>query len=198
MITPLELLNKEFSVKMRGYDRSEVDEFLNLLQKDYETLFRYYRKNCGSDAIEPPKPEELEPVEAKLSHQEVSKAKAETETYKAVPERAAAVEPAAPSGTRQEAELGESIKGILAMAQKVAEDARRAAESEAASLISGAEADAARISASTEEKLRAAERRLADLASQESALRARMKGYLEVYRQLIDDFEATSGIDYSL
>ena len=198
MITPLELLNKEFSVKMRGYDRSEVDEFLNMLQKDYETLFRYYRKNCGSDAIEPPKPEELEPIEAKPARQDATKATAETETYKATPEKPLTTEPAAPAAYKQEAELGESIKGILAMAQKVAEDARRAAESEAAALISGAEADAARIAAGTEEKLRAAERRLSDLASQESALRARMKGYLEVYRQLIDDFEATSGIDYSL
>ena len=198
MITPLELLNKEFSVRMRGYDRSEVDEFLSLLQKDYETLFRYYRKNCGSDAIVPPKPEELEPAEARPASQEPQQAKTEAESYGAAPDRPAAGGPPTHPAPGQEADLAESIKGILAMAQKVAEESRRAAESEAAAIISGAEADAARLAAAAEEKLRAAERRLADLASQESALRARMKGYLEVYRQLIEDFEATSGIDYSL
>lgn len=198
MITPLELLNKEFSVRMRGYDRSEVDEFLSILQKDYETLFRYYRKNCGSDAIVPPNPEELEPAEGRPARQEAQQAKTEAEARGAAPDRPAAGGPATHPAAGQEAELGESIKGILAMAQKVAEESRRAAESEAAAIVRGAEADAARLAAAAEEKLRAAERRLADLASQESALRARMKGYLEVYRQLIEDFEATSGIDYSL
>lgn len=198
MITPLELLNKEFSVRMRGYDRSEVDEFLSILQKDYETLFRYYRKNCGSDAIVPPNPEELEPAEGRPARQEAQQAKTEAEARGAAPDRPAAGGPATHPAAGQEAELGESIKGILAMAQKVAEESRRAAESEAAAIVRGAKADAARLAAAAEEKLRAAERRLADLASQESALRARMKGYLEVYRQLIEDFEATSGIDYSL
>jgi cell division initiation protein len=40
MITPLEIQNKQFSKKMRGYDENEVDEFLDRLTEDYEALFR--------------------------------------------------------------------------------------------------------------------------------------------------------------
>ncbi|MGI6697373.1 MAG: DivIVA domain-containing protein [Clostridiales bacterium] len=40
MITPLEIQNKRFSKKMRGYDENEVDEFLDRLTEDYEALYR--------------------------------------------------------------------------------------------------------------------------------------------------------------
>ena len=40
MITPLEIQNKKFSKKMRGYDENEVDEFLDRLTEDYEALYR--------------------------------------------------------------------------------------------------------------------------------------------------------------
>lgn len=39
-ITPLDLSRKEFSISFRGYNRQEVDEFLNTLSSDYESLFR--------------------------------------------------------------------------------------------------------------------------------------------------------------
>ncbi len=39
-ITPLDLSRKEFSLSFRGYNRQEVDEFLNTLFSDYEALFR--------------------------------------------------------------------------------------------------------------------------------------------------------------
>lgn len=44
MITPLEIQNKEFSKKMRGYDPEQVDEFLDRITEDYENL---YRENAG-------------------------------------------------------------------------------------------------------------------------------------------------------
>ncbi len=40
MITPLEIQNKQFSKKMRGFDENEVDEFLDRLTEDYEALYR--------------------------------------------------------------------------------------------------------------------------------------------------------------
>lgn len=40
MITPLEIQNKQFKKRMRGYDENEVDEFLDRLTEDYETLYR--------------------------------------------------------------------------------------------------------------------------------------------------------------
>ncbi len=40
MITPLEIQNKEFDRKMRGYDQDQVDEFLDRITDDYEKLYR--------------------------------------------------------------------------------------------------------------------------------------------------------------
>jgi len=39
-LTPLEIHNKEFSKKMRGYDQDEVNEFLDQVIRDYELLIR--------------------------------------------------------------------------------------------------------------------------------------------------------------
>jgi cell division initiation protein len=40
MITPLEIQNKQFGKKMRGYDEDQVDEFLDRVTEDYEALYR--------------------------------------------------------------------------------------------------------------------------------------------------------------
>ncbi|GFR37486.1 septum formation initiator [Insulibacter thermoxylanivorax] len=39
-LTPLDIHNKEFSRKIRGYDEDEVNEFLDQIIKDYEALIR--------------------------------------------------------------------------------------------------------------------------------------------------------------
>ena len=46
MITPLEIENKKFSKKtLNGYDPEEVDDFLDELTKDYESLYRQSTEN---------------------------------------------------------------------------------------------------------------------------------------------------------
>lgn len=40
MLTPLDIHNKEFKRGFRGYSEEEVDEFLDRVIKDYETLYR--------------------------------------------------------------------------------------------------------------------------------------------------------------
>lgn len=37
-LTPLDINNKNFSVKMRGYNQDEVDDFLDMVGRDYEDL----------------------------------------------------------------------------------------------------------------------------------------------------------------
>jgi DivIVA domain-containing protein len=37
-LTPKEILEKEFKVSMRGYNQDEVDQFLDIIIKDYETF----------------------------------------------------------------------------------------------------------------------------------------------------------------
>jgi len=39
-LTPLDIHNKEFSRKFRGYDEDQVNEFLDQVIKDYEALMR--------------------------------------------------------------------------------------------------------------------------------------------------------------
>lgn len=195
MISPLELKNKEFSVRMRGYDRNEVDDFLGLLIGDYESLYRFYRKNSSQADRNPEDAEAAPETTVRREDQEpkgVSEPRVQVEASEAP-----AKDGVSPFGLAWD-EAGRSIRDILAMAQKTAEEAKEAAGREAAGLVNEAMREAAGISREADEKIKAAERRLADLSAQESALRARMKGFLEVYKQLIEDFEATSGIDYSL
>ena len=40
-ITPQDIVDKVFSKKFRGYDKEEVDEFLDKIYIDYEELVRY-------------------------------------------------------------------------------------------------------------------------------------------------------------
>jgi len=40
MITPLDIQNKEFKKSIRGYNETEVDEFLDEILKDYEKLYK--------------------------------------------------------------------------------------------------------------------------------------------------------------
>ncbi len=58
MITPLEIQNKQFSKRMRGFDENEVDEFLDRLTEDYEAL---YRENANLK-------DRLQTLEDKIKH----------------------------------------------------------------------------------------------------------------------------------
>lgn len=40
-ITPQDIIDKAFSIKFRGYNKQEVDEFLDKIYFDYEELVRY-------------------------------------------------------------------------------------------------------------------------------------------------------------
>jgi cell division initiation protein len=60
MLAPLEINNKEFKRSFRGYNETEVDEFLDEVFKDYEKLYR--------DNLE--LKETVERVNSKLEHYE--------------------------------------------------------------------------------------------------------------------------------
>lgn len=40
MLTPVDIENKEFTRAFRGYDQTEIDEFMRILVADYEKLYR--------------------------------------------------------------------------------------------------------------------------------------------------------------
>lgn len=59
MITPLDIENKKFSKKtLNGYNPDEVDDFLDEVMKDYETLFRQAKEDKNK----------IEELGDKLSH----------------------------------------------------------------------------------------------------------------------------------
>ena len=43
-LSPLDIQNKSFSVKMRGYNQDEVDDFLDIVVRDYEELVQKNRE----------------------------------------------------------------------------------------------------------------------------------------------------------
>ncbi len=40
MLTPIDIQRQDFEVKLRGYNADEVDDFLDLVGKDYEKLYK--------------------------------------------------------------------------------------------------------------------------------------------------------------
>ncbi len=40
MLTPMDIQRQDFEVKLRGYNANEVDDFLDLVGKDYEKLYK--------------------------------------------------------------------------------------------------------------------------------------------------------------
>ncbi|MCA9765845.1 MAG: DivIVA domain-containing protein [Carnobacterium sp.] len=44
VLTPLDIHNKEFHVKMRGYDQDEVNDYLDQIIKDYEMVLKENRE----------------------------------------------------------------------------------------------------------------------------------------------------------
>lgn len=57
-LTPLDIHNKEFSRRIRGYDEDEVNEFLDQVIKDYEQIIRENKKYQ----------EEIENLKDKIAH----------------------------------------------------------------------------------------------------------------------------------
>ena len=54
MLKPIDIQNKDFEKKLKGYDCDEVDEFLDLVLKDYDMLCREnkYLKEKNADLKE--------------------------------------------------------------------------------------------------------------------------------------------------
>ena len=40
MLTPIDIENKDFKKSLRGYKEDDVDEFLDIVKEDFETLYR--------------------------------------------------------------------------------------------------------------------------------------------------------------
>ncbi|MEB3100614.1 DivIVA domain-containing protein [Ferviditalea candida] len=66
-LTPLDIHNKEFGRRMRGYDEDEVNEFLDQIIKDYEALIRENKEMQNEMSILKEKIEHFSIMEETLS-----------------------------------------------------------------------------------------------------------------------------------
>jgi cell division initiation protein len=66
-LTPLDIHNKEFGRRFRGYDEDEVNAFLDEIIKDYEALMRDYKEMQGQMSILSEKLNHFSNIEETLS-----------------------------------------------------------------------------------------------------------------------------------
>jgi cell division initiation protein len=66
-LTPLDIHNKEFGRRFRGYDEDEVNAFLDEIIKDYEALMREYKEMQGQMSILSEKLNHFSNIEETLS-----------------------------------------------------------------------------------------------------------------------------------
>jgi DivIVA domain-containing protein len=128
-LTPTDVANKQFAIKMRGYAVDEVDVFLEEVETELARLLRQ-NNDLKNRAAAPPPPPPAEPLRP-----------AEPEPPVAAPQPAAqpAAQPLA-SNEGQEAALR-----TLLLAQRTADEAVAEARAEAAQIVQSARAEAEQV-----------------------------------------------------
>ena len=172
-ITVAMIEEKEFKIKMRGYDPSEVDEFLDeicdemvALQEEITTLNQRLSQSASASAYAPaavpaPAPAPI-PVPAPVP----------------VPAPAPVVKKEETAPQRQEA--SEAAQKLLARAQKVYDETLADAKQEAQDILNDAQKKAAEMIGSLEDQRSALEKEV-------SELKAAARDYRERFQRLIDD-----------
>ena len=172
-ITVAMIEEKEFKIKMRGYDPSEVDEFLDeicdemvAMQEEISTLNQRLSQSASASAYAPaavpaPAPAPI-PVPAPVP----------------VPAPAPVVKKEEPAPQRQDA--SESAQKLLARAQKLYDETLADAKQEAQDILDEAKKQAAEQIGSLEDQRNALEKEV-------ESLKAAARDYRERFQRLIDD-----------
>ena len=211
-LTPEDVANKQFtSTRLKpGYDETEVDEFLDEVEAE---LTRLYRENdelrsklsaAGQAApsrseapAAPPQPSGPSENEQRLGRENEelrSKLNAVQRQLSEAQSRPATTQQVAPPAPAQPAQLGggasETATGILALAQRTADEHIAEARTQADRIISEARNRAEQLKREAEDKHRQAigsleteksglERKVEGLRAFEREYRGRLKSYLE-------------------
>lgn len=176
-ITVAMIEEKEFKIKMRGYDPSEVDEFLDevcdemvALQEEIATLNQRLSQSSQPNAYAPAAVPA--PVPAPAPAPAFVKKEAAPVPTPAVLKK----EEPAP----QKEEASESARKVLANAQKVYDETLAEAKQEAKEILEEAKQKAAEQIGSLEEQRNA-------LQKEVETLKAAARDYRERFQRLIDD-----------
>lgn len=172
-ITVAMIEEKEFKIKMRGYDPSEVDEFLDdicdemvALQEEISTLNQRLSQSAQANAYAPaavPAPAPVVPAPAPVPAPVPAPAPVKKE------------EPAP-----QKPDASEAAQKLLARAQKVYDETLADAEKEAQEILDNAKEKAAEQIGSLEDQRNALLKEVEDL-------KAAAKDYRERFLRLIED-----------
>jgi len=203
-LTPEDVANKQFtSTRLgRGYDEQEVDDFLDEVEAE---LTRLYRENEELRA----KLAAAQRAAAAAPHQQErpqvpAQAPAPAPVVAQAPPPPPPPPPPAPAPLVSSAGPAEAAAGILAMAQKTANEHVAEARSQAERIIGEARAKADQLSRDAEDKHRQTlgsleaqrhdlERRIDELRAFEREYRTRLKSYLEGQLRELEGRNSDSG-----
>ncbi len=160
-----DILDKEFATKGGGYDRDDVDQFLDEICDEMANL-----QGCIAD------------LEGKLTRAEEALQQAQNE---------AAAAPAQEAPVQTEANLGATLESMFRRAGLVADDTVKEAEEKAQSIVKEAEEKAGQILDDAQEERETIRKSLNDLKAAASTYRRSFLEMLDKHRQALEE---TTGV----
>ncbi|MBR2925650.1 MAG: DivIVA domain-containing protein [Clostridia bacterium] len=161
-----DILDKEFAVKGGGYDRDDVDQFLDEICDEMTNMQNY-----------------IADLEGKLNRAEEALQQAQTEAV-AAPVRETPVQQAEPN-------LGATLESMFRRAGLVADDTVKEAEAKAEGIIKEAEEKASQILDDAQEERETIRKSLSDLKAAAGTYRRSFLEMLDKHREALN---ATEGI----
>ena len=161
-----DILDKEFAVKGGGYDRDDVDQFLDEICDEMTNMQNY-----------------IADLEGKLNRAEEALQQAQTEAV-AAPVQEAPVQQAEPN-------LGATLESMFRRAGLVADDTVKEAEAKAEGIIKEAEEKASQILDDAQEERETIRKSLSDLKAAAGTYRRSFLEMLDKHREALN---ATEGI----
>ena len=197
-LTPEDVANKQFtSTRLKpGYDETEVDEFLDEVEAELTRLYREndeLRSKLASAGRSEPAAAQTAPAQAAAPDPALARENDELRQKLAATQRQlaeAANRPAQPAAPAQQAAPSETATGILALAQRTADEHIAEARTQADRIIGEARTRADQLKREADDKHRqmigsletersTLEREVDKLRSFEREYRSRLKNYLE-------------------
>ena len=161
-----DILDKEFAIKGGGYDRDDVDQFLDEICDEMTNMQNY-----------------IADLEGKLNRAEEALQQAQTEAV-AAPVQEAPVQQAEPN-------LGATLENMFRRAGLVADDTVKEAEAKAEGIIKEAEEKASQILDDAQEERETIRKSLSDLKAAAGTYRRNFLEMLDKHREALN---ATEGI----
>ncbi|NLO86049.1 MAG: DivIVA domain-containing protein [Clostridiales bacterium] len=158
------IYDKEFALKGGGYDRNDVDQFLDEICDEMINM-----------------QERMQTLTADLKQAQLA-AEAAKEARVAAPQKTEVVQTAAPV-----AKTSETLEGILLSAQKLADEAVQNAQRRADEIVKEAEDQASKIVDDAQEEKSALDKQLGTMKTAATEYRANFLAMVDKYKKMIEN-----------